>query len=290
MLFLVWQKYVKVEGIFASYSTVLILSISVVIWNMLPDNPACQPITYVTSRNLATGQSNQESNFRLDFAKSPSPTLSSATTDETLCSISSFSEGVNEHKAVVDSQDSNPTLTLTSANTAEALPFNKQHSYCANLELLAKYHSAETATSILTASPLKPPLVHIPSSETSPLPSDSLSFSLEDKRLYRSTRNRYTLTCEALRLLNSGTSYPGQQPNIMPVNVPDGSRISNSSANIDDHVSSSMFKEAPSDRPSSPSSDLLPRFHHSRRTSTSYSDSYGKSKISNSSTFKSFLP
>jgi hypothetical protein len=45
-------KHVKVEGIFSSYSTVIILSIPVVIWNMLPDNPACQPISYVTSRNL----------------------------------------------------------------------------------------------------------------------------------------------------------------------------------------------------------------------------------------------
>jgi hypothetical protein len=45
-------KHVKIEGIFSSYSTVIILSIPVVIWNMLPDNPACQPISYVTSRNL----------------------------------------------------------------------------------------------------------------------------------------------------------------------------------------------------------------------------------------------
>jgi hypothetical protein len=45
-------KHVKIEGIFTSYSTVIILSIPVVIWNMLPDNPACQSISYVTSRNL----------------------------------------------------------------------------------------------------------------------------------------------------------------------------------------------------------------------------------------------
>jgi hypothetical protein len=45
-------KHVKIEGLFSSYSTVIILSIPVVIWNMLPENPACQPISYVTSRNL----------------------------------------------------------------------------------------------------------------------------------------------------------------------------------------------------------------------------------------------
>jgi hypothetical protein len=52
-------KYVKVEGVFTSYSTVLILSIPVVIWNMLPENPACQPISYITSRNLILDTANQ---------------------------------------------------------------------------------------------------------------------------------------------------------------------------------------------------------------------------------------
>lgn len=45
-------KHVKIEAVFDSYSSVLIMSIPVVIWNMLPDHPACQPISYVTSRNL----------------------------------------------------------------------------------------------------------------------------------------------------------------------------------------------------------------------------------------------
>jgi hypothetical protein len=44
-------KYVKVEGTFDSYSSLLLLSIPVVIWNKLPDNLACQVINYVTSRN-----------------------------------------------------------------------------------------------------------------------------------------------------------------------------------------------------------------------------------------------
>jgi hypothetical protein len=45
--------------VFTSYSTVLILSIPVVIWNMLPENPACQPISYITSRNLILDTANQ---------------------------------------------------------------------------------------------------------------------------------------------------------------------------------------------------------------------------------------
>jgi hypothetical protein len=48
-------KHVTVDGVYHGYSTVLILSIPVVIWDTLPDNPACRPITYVTSRNLLEG-------------------------------------------------------------------------------------------------------------------------------------------------------------------------------------------------------------------------------------------
>lgn len=45
-------KHVTVDGVYQGYSTVLILSIPIVIWNTLPNHPACRPITYVTSRNL----------------------------------------------------------------------------------------------------------------------------------------------------------------------------------------------------------------------------------------------
>jgi len=45
-------KHVTVDGVYHGYSTVLILSIPVVIWDTLPDDPACRPITYVTSGNL----------------------------------------------------------------------------------------------------------------------------------------------------------------------------------------------------------------------------------------------
>ncbi|PVH68756.1 hypothetical protein DL98DRAFT_629298, partial [Cadophora sp. DSE1049] len=46
-------KYVKVEGCFKSYSTLVLMSLPVAIWNLLPDDPACCFIGYVTSRNFA---------------------------------------------------------------------------------------------------------------------------------------------------------------------------------------------------------------------------------------------
>jgi len=45
-------KWVKVEAVFPSYSTLMILSVPMPIWDMLPDHPACSFIGYVTSPKL----------------------------------------------------------------------------------------------------------------------------------------------------------------------------------------------------------------------------------------------
>jgi hypothetical protein len=45
-------KWVKVEAVFPSYSTLMILSIPMPIWDMLPDYPACSFVGYVTGPSL----------------------------------------------------------------------------------------------------------------------------------------------------------------------------------------------------------------------------------------------
>jgi hypothetical protein len=47
-------KWAKVEGIFQSYSILLLLSVPVLVWNILPDHPACSFVSYITSPNLVT--------------------------------------------------------------------------------------------------------------------------------------------------------------------------------------------------------------------------------------------
>ncbi|CZR69630.1 uncharacterized protein PAC_19530 [Phialocephala subalpina] len=46
-----FAKYAKVEGLYRSHSSLLILSLPVIIWDMLPDNQACSFIGYVNSSN-----------------------------------------------------------------------------------------------------------------------------------------------------------------------------------------------------------------------------------------------
>jgi hypothetical protein len=45
-------KWAKVESVFPSYSTLLILTLPVPVWDMLPDHPACSFIGYVTAPGL----------------------------------------------------------------------------------------------------------------------------------------------------------------------------------------------------------------------------------------------
>ena len=45
-------KYASVEAVYKSFSTLVILSIPVLIWDLLPDNPACSFVGYATSPNI----------------------------------------------------------------------------------------------------------------------------------------------------------------------------------------------------------------------------------------------
>lgn len=45
-------RYAKVQGVYRSNSTLLLLSILVVIWDWIPEDPACAFIGYVYSENL----------------------------------------------------------------------------------------------------------------------------------------------------------------------------------------------------------------------------------------------
>ncbi|RYP79155.1 hypothetical protein DL771_000133 [Monosporascus sp. 5C6A] len=46
-------KYVKVQGVFKSHSTLLLLSMPVMVWDLLPENHACNFVAFVRSNNLA---------------------------------------------------------------------------------------------------------------------------------------------------------------------------------------------------------------------------------------------
>ncbi|KAJ4304044.1 hypothetical protein N0V88_001652 [Collariella sp. IMI 366227] len=49
-------KFVKVQGVFKSHSTLLLLSLPVMVWDFLPDDPACSFVSFIRSNNLLRAQ------------------------------------------------------------------------------------------------------------------------------------------------------------------------------------------------------------------------------------------
>ncbi|KAI0512639.1 hypothetical protein F5B22DRAFT_300049 [Xylaria bambusicola] len=53
-------KYVQVQGVFKSHSTLLLLSLPIMVWDMLPDNPACNFVAFIRSNNLVARRQEKE--------------------------------------------------------------------------------------------------------------------------------------------------------------------------------------------------------------------------------------
>ncbi|KAL8356538.1 hypothetical protein RB601_001715 [Gaeumannomyces tritici] len=52
-------RHVKVQGVFKSHSTLLLLSLPVMIWDLLPEDPACSFVAFIRSNNLIKNTSSE---------------------------------------------------------------------------------------------------------------------------------------------------------------------------------------------------------------------------------------
>ena len=52
-----FARHVKVQGVFQSHSTLLLLSLPVMVWDLLPEDPACSFVAFIRSDNLVKQQS-----------------------------------------------------------------------------------------------------------------------------------------------------------------------------------------------------------------------------------------
>jgi hypothetical protein len=71
-------KWAKIEGVYPSYSTLIILSIPVSIWNMMPDHPACSFIGYISALNIANPPKTEPTNVTAIAPKSSLPNIFSS--------------------------------------------------------------------------------------------------------------------------------------------------------------------------------------------------------------------
>lgn len=81
-------KYVKVQGVFKSHSTLLLVSMPVTIWDMLPEDHATSFVAFIRSNNLAVPKPRQSS------VTVPVP-VHSQQTQATMSDTASFASGVS---------------------------------------------------------------------------------------------------------------------------------------------------------------------------------------------------
>lgn len=53
-------KYVKIQGVFKSHSTLVLVSMPVMVWDLLPEDPATSFIAFIRSNNIAAAQKPQQ--------------------------------------------------------------------------------------------------------------------------------------------------------------------------------------------------------------------------------------
>ena len=75
-------KYARVEGIYESYSTLMLLSLPVNIWDLIPKNPAVSFIGFINSQDLLKNQPSESSTAQA--TKSAPPSTSPPTVIEAL--------------------------------------------------------------------------------------------------------------------------------------------------------------------------------------------------------------
>lgn len=64
-------KFAKVEGVYRSNSTLILLSVPVMVWDWIPDDPACTFVGYVHSENLHQTQRTVRQENNHQFVDTP---------------------------------------------------------------------------------------------------------------------------------------------------------------------------------------------------------------------------
>ncbi|KAG6213540.1 hypothetical protein E4U34_006663 [Claviceps purpurea] len=75
-------KYVKVQGVFRSHSTLMLVSLPVMVWDLLPDDPAMSFVAFIRSNNLATQSKQMPQGLTVPITSSYQPSVVTNSFDE----------------------------------------------------------------------------------------------------------------------------------------------------------------------------------------------------------------
>ncbi|KAG6107191.1 hypothetical protein E4U14_004293 [Claviceps sp. LM454 group G7] len=127
-------KYVKVQGVFRSHSTLMLVSLPIMVWNLLPDDPAMSFVAFIRSNNLATqskqmpqgitvpaSSSYQQSMVTDSFGKRA---VASALSETNIAAteISSLHQHQQRHGRLTSSCGNNSRQNVMCVSSSEVLP------------------------------------------------------------------------------------------------------------------------------------------------------------------------
>ncbi|KAG6081468.1 hypothetical protein E4U16_007414 [Claviceps sp. LM84 group G4] len=75
-------KYVKVQGVFRSHSTLMLVSLPVMVWDLLPDDPAISFVAFIRSNNLAAQSKQMPQGLIVPISSSYQPSIVMDSFDE----------------------------------------------------------------------------------------------------------------------------------------------------------------------------------------------------------------
>ncbi|KAG5968158.1 hypothetical protein E4U58_001975 [Claviceps cyperi] len=130
-------KYIKVQGVFRSHSTLMLVSLPVMVWNLLPDDPAMSFVAFIRSNNLAMqskqmpqgltvpASSSYQQSMVTDSFEERSVASALSETNTAAAEIMSLHQHQQRHGRLSSSCGNNPRQNITCVLSSEVLPLSQ---------------------------------------------------------------------------------------------------------------------------------------------------------------------
>lgn len=120
-------KYVKVQGVFKSHSTMLLVSMPVMIWDLLPEDQAVSFVAFIRSNNLAIKSGSQQQPPLSAIAASQAPTNRTPADAISMISGTTFvpTESISAPRHISRSYTDRPSATPVQAFSPKSTQRNR---------------------------------------------------------------------------------------------------------------------------------------------------------------------
>ncbi|KAI0128440.1 homeobox domain-containing protein [Xylariales sp. AK1849] len=111
-------KYVKVQGVFKSHSTLMLLSLPIMVWDLLPEDLACNFVAFVRSNNLAIRSARVSRPGTVEV-----PTGSKQEKRSSLSGSTALSDFESQRVSVASHDQAQPSVNAATSRQSTVTPF-----------------------------------------------------------------------------------------------------------------------------------------------------------------------